>query len=1293
MLGTEQFPLVGLTFMLRNFAQFQSQMSRAEALERRLEDTQERLATHSQRQARFLGVFGGTLAAIGTVTLATLKPMATAALQSQRLARGAEAIGTSTGKSLANIERAREEIRQFSLTASDANKAISAFSMSQIDLSYLSRLAEGARDLLAISEAPIEEIFSDLVATVVNQSTENLKKYGVYTSTERVLNQYAKSIGKDTGQDLTDQQRRYAVLQYTLKVLSGVQGAYNKVQNDTAIRAETTRARVRALASDMGQYLTPYIDKAITVGERFLDVLEKIPAWAKQGALSLALIGGSVFSAVGILATMTPALRVIGSAMREAIPFELMGLMPKKILGAKKALNALVFGAKASAEGIKQSWQAATEAATSYSGTINLLRSSAKGRTPNYANFISSALQGLVSVSSQNKYGAVYSFAGATQEQVNLINKNVNQIQNTYKGLGSIVPTFNKDINKSARNMGFLSSILGGLNLKWRAVQMGISLVGKAVDLGAAAFTIYFNIIKKGLGIAVGIAKLTALAAVFIALRYNVAGSRDAIVKFAKDWAASFKKMYEDSVPWIVGIERAVRTTMAKISANTEKRFGNLAEKNYGFTFDAEKFFTGGLKIATAFSVGVIRGVTWGVVQLTAVLTKISRMMIGKSPPPEGPLSDIDQGGARVMQAWIDGMLTVPTDQLDRFITDLEKKLEAVTYTLDRAAYQTRLETYQLDRMLYPLQDRLTRINAEVDLATIPLERKLRVRERELDQLKRINEEEEKNRETVLAKLEDQKELIDKLLEKDEDWLEFLEHEIFMEELRNKILKRDNSARLLELQSQARVQEDVVARREAEQEALSDSIDDERERIDLLEDAANLAEEALERQIDYLNSLIEQEQERATFMEEEIKLSEALQVEERLRITQSERWAEEQRLYMEEYNMLLSRAKELREDIAEPAGELEYAATGETLADKIKALFDVNLDEGFLADIQKRAEGILKPLTDETEKLNKAWGNLMTTWGTFITAIDTYRKSIGMYDSDEDFITRWGRRIIAGFDWAFKSTELHSMITEAFVGIAVYISKILGLGFVMAVSEAYPYMASILDRLFSEVLAVPLGWIAKLTGIILPGSQFIGDALIASNKEENIDKRLQARVAAAERRSASLRESMLELLEQGAFPNRETDADVAEAIGPEFIEEYYEKSLYEAVKGGEALENHAKDVGSAVADAFVEGVESKEQTTLSKISDYFTSALEDGLNIAMDQWDILLQRLSRESIKSALQSQAATSSGLEELSAKSSASKTITTTTVGPTINVSSVTKPQAASTIANDISLLLALS
>lgn len=89
---------------------------------------------------------------------------------------------------------------------------------------------------------------------------------------------------------------------------------------------------------------------------------------------------------------------------------------------------------------------------------------------------------------------------------------------------------------------------------------------------------------------------------------------------------------------------------------------------------DPAPFFQGGANIIAALAQGLLAGATLVVRAVTIIAQTIADFLHGLSPPPKGPLSTIDAGGANVIAAWVDGFNQVslaPAEQLAGKVNDI----------------------------------------------------------------------------------------------------------------------------------------------------------------------------------------------------------------------------------------------------------------------------------------------------------------------------------------------------------------------------------------------------------------------------------------------------------------------------------------------------------------------------------------------------------------------------------------------------------------------------------------------
>jgi glycerol-3-phosphate responsive antiterminator len=70
-----------------------------------------------------------------------------------------------------------------------------------------------------------------------------------------------------------------------------------------------------------------------------------------------------------------------------------------------------------------------------------------------------------------------------------------------------------------------------------------------------------------------------------------------------------------------------------------------------------QQLYEGGKNAIVAWGEGIKAGAASAVEAAQGVASRVAGFFVGQSPPPEGPLSMIDIGGQRLIEAWADGML------------------------------------------------------------------------------------------------------------------------------------------------------------------------------------------------------------------------------------------------------------------------------------------------------------------------------------------------------------------------------------------------------------------------------------------------------------------------------------------------------------------------------------------------------------------------------------------------------------------------------------------------------------
>jgi len=257
--------------------------------------------------------------------------------------------------------------------------------------------------------------------------------------------------------------------------------------------------------------------------------------------------------------------------------------------------------------------------------------------------------------------------------------------------------------------------------------------------------------------------------------------------------------------------------------------------------------------------------------------------------------------------------ITKELERQEDILEDIAEKIAAV----DDAMSAVREQEYELDKALWPFEDALARAEAAATLIIIPLERQKKVIQAEIAAMEEAAAVEQKRYDVIISALEERIRLQEEVYEQASEYAAVLDHELFMERLRNTILRKAGSARQLELESERRVQDVVIAKEQERLQKMKDELDDQKELAEIQKEAADKQIEAANKQIEAIDAMIDAEKERITFLEEELAIAKALQFEERqILIEKMRRLEEERKALIKQQDVVKETIKNLEDRLA-----------------------------------------------------------------------------------------------------------------------------------------------------------------------------------------------------------------------------------------------------------------------------------------------------------------------------------------------------------------------------------------
>lgn len=166
----------------------------------------------------------------------------------------------------------------------------------------------------------------------------------------------------------------------------------------------------------------------------------------------------------------------------------------------------------------------------------------------------------------------------------------------------------------------------------------------------------------------------------------------------------------------IGGVGKVIGAIVGKIVTflkDVSKNFFGLDLDNLG-----PQLFNGAAAAFGSFANGIIKVANDLIFPAILWIAKtIADFLIGNSPPPEGPLSVIDKGGANLMTAWMDGISGVsldPVKEVAKQVSDALGNIGKENLT------QVTARLSQLDTALLPFQNRLDIIKSQFDALNAP---------------------------------------------------------------------------------------------------------------------------------------------------------------------------------------------------------------------------------------------------------------------------------------------------------------------------------------------------------------------------------------------------------------------------------------------------------------------------------------------------------------------------------------------------------------------------------------------
>lgn len=292
--------------------------------------------------------------------------------------------------------------------------------------------------------------------------------------------------------------------------------------------------------------------------------------------------------------------------------------------------------------------------------------------------------------------GKTVSQLTAEDKQIALLNATLAAGQVAIEALGGAQETA---ADKIARGTATITNILDTLAL---AVQPAFSAI---LDAGNAVLAQLDQLAK-------------AVGPIITEITNAIGGTVAMIVNALSILLQPIIDLVSGIAPYVTLALRTINT----IASGVQQVILWVARQLFGFVGDLKVLpkvlFEGAAGAFGAFANGIIAAANQLIFPAVIGIAQfIADFLVGLSPPPKGPLSKIDQGGANTMVAWLEGFTGVSLQPVSEVADEVNVMLGSIgQFSLKQV--ETRLA--QLDAALLPFQQRLDVIKASFDALAEP---------------------------------------------------------------------------------------------------------------------------------------------------------------------------------------------------------------------------------------------------------------------------------------------------------------------------------------------------------------------------------------------------------------------------------------------------------------------------------------------------------------------------------------------------------------------------------------------
>jgi len=199
-------------------------------------------------------------------------------------------VANNAGITAEAVDKVRDSVVEQNVTTEAANRLMTDLIRNQLEYTQATELASAAQNIAVASGVSSSETIERISDSIASGNTWLLRQLGLVEHLDVVYKKYGETLGK-TSEEMTEAERKQAVVNYVLQEGEKYAGAYDAAMQNASKVMRSTSDRVKEISYAFGQILEPAMYQ---VAKAVYDAVNNIVKWAHEHEAKLRGIANAV---------------------------------------------------------------------------------------------------------------------------------------------------------------------------------------------------------------------------------------------------------------------------------------------------------------------------------------------------------------------------------------------------------------------------------------------------------------------------------------------------------------------------------------------------------------------------------------------------------------------------------------------------------------------------------------------------------------------------------------------------------------------------------------------------------------------------------------------------------------------------------------------------------------------------------------------------------------------------------------------------------------------------------------